>query len=350
MNLLMQSIFAQASARIFSQIRTGQNFFDAAVSVTEICPPEVIEGRPVKALQGQFERISASPFGVSHLTEIAAARGGVRPVGATRMYVFKDVTVAKRWVISRCRHEEFVWPKSEWAFSEPEFIAEAALSDSIQGSRYFGHWLRDDCATNLLIPDHLPFVGLERPRWKDEDFYSGLLNLRRARSIRHARIQELTYFEDLSNNSHKLKRLKAHRASIRRKMQSGQKGGIVYLSRGPSARARMIQNEAELIGALASRGVKIVVAGGSDPSSFFQEILDADLIISVEGSQCAHAIYALRDNAAGLITLQPFDRFYLPHLEWVRLFGYDFGVVVSEREKGEFYIDPQEVLRTIDLF
>lgn len=346
---LTHSVLAQLSARAWSRLGRGHSFFSAASEVVELSPSEVIEGRPVKALAGQLERVSASPFGASFLNEIEVARGGPCSVGATKMYVFQDVTVAKRWVICGGQHEEFIWPRSEWAFSKPEYFTEAAFSDSIQGSRFFGHWLRDDCATNVLFPSGLPLVRPNRERWADEEFYTELLGLRKARPIKHARIQKLTYIEDLANNSHKLARLNEHRRSVRQKIRCGP-GGIVYVSRGPSARGRSIQNEAELIDALQSRGVKIVIAEGLQPSMFLQEILDAELIVSAEGSQCAHAIYALRDNGAGLITLQPHDRFYLPHLEWIRLFGFDFGVVVSKPEKGDFWIDPEEVLRTIDLF
>lgn len=347
---LTHSLFAQLSARVYSRLWKENGFFSAASEVMEIFPSEIIEGRPVKALAGQLERVSASPFGASFKAEIEVARGGPRSVGATKMYIFEDVIVAKRWVICGFRHEEFVWPRSEWAFSKPDYFTEAAFSDSVQGSRFFGHWLRDDCATNVLVPSDLPLVRPSREEWADEEFYTELFGLRRPQPIEHARIQRLTYIEDLANNSHKLTRLNNHRALVRNKIRSGQGNGIVYVSRGPSARGRSIQNEADLIYALQSRGVKIVVAEGLHPSLFLREILDAELIISAEGSQCAHAIYALRDNAAGLITLQPHDRFYLPHLEWIRLFGFDFGVVVSKAEAGDFWIDPEEVLKTIDLF
>lgn len=347
---LVRSIRAQVAARAYMRLRGESGLLSAASDVVELCPPEILEGPPIKLLSGQLERVTQSPFSAPHEDAIAIALGAPRHTQSTTMYMFKDVTVAKRWVIAANRHEEFCWPQSEWTFSRPKMIDKAALADSVQGSRFFGHWLRDDCATNLILPVDVPLIRPVRQKWTDEDFYSEALELRPAINIAHAHIAELTYVEDLANNSHKLKRLQTHRVSIRQKMKSQNPGDIVYISRGPSARGRVIDNEAQLIEHLKSAGVKIVLAEQMNSASFVNEIFDASLIISAEGSQCAHAIYALKDGAAGLLTLQPHDRFWLPHLEWTRLFGLKFGAVISRPDRGKFWIDPSEVLRTIDLF
>jgi hypothetical protein len=347
---LCRSVFAQASTRLHQRVGKAGNFFDTAADRVELCAPEMVEGSACKILGGQLERVQAAPFGRSHEVEIEVALGAPRLAQPTSMYVFKDVTIAKNRFISANRYETLGWPKSEWAFTSPERIDRAVLVNSIQGTRYFGHWLRDDCATSLLFPAASNLVAPAREPWTDEQFYVDLLDQKPAKTITHARIGELIYFDDLANNSHKLPRFISHRARIRKKCRPIKSHDIVYISRGPSARGRVIDNEADLIRTLEARGVKIVVSQGLQTASFFDEILDANLIISAEGSQCAHALYALRDKAAGLITLQPHDRFYLPHLEWVRLLGFESGAVVSDAQRGNFWIDPSEVLRTIDLF
>ncbi len=178
------------------------------------------------------------------------------------MYVFKDVTIAKSWFISANRNETLGWPKSEWAFTSPDFIDQAVLANSIQGTRFFGHWLRDDCATSLLFPPASNLVAPARQPWTDEQFYVDLLDQKPAKTITHARINELIYFDDLANNSHKLPRFISHRGTIRKKRRPKNSHDIVYISRGPSARGRVIDNEADLIRALEAQGVKIVVSEG----------------------------------------------------------------------------------------
>lgn len=345
-----RSVSTQIATRITSRCVLGRDFFAAASERIELCAPQVVEGPPSNILAGQLERVRASPFGVSHAAEIEAALGGPRFAHATSTYIFKDVTIAKSWMISDNRHEIVGWPKSEWAFSRPNYLEKAVLAHSIQGSRYFGHWLRDDCATSLMLPEDLTRISVSRERWADEKFYTDLLEIPPANIVLHGHVKELMYIDDLANNSHKLARFIRHRAALRKKRQSNKSHHIVYISRGPSARGRVIDNEADLIKALEVQGVKIVVSEGLSTSAFFDEIQDATLIISAEGSQCAHALYALHNSAAGLITLQPHDRFYLPHLEWTRLLGFGFGAVVSNPDHGDFWIDPAEVLRTVDLF
>lgn len=346
----IRSFIDQISARVYSRMANPENFFSAATEKFELCEAEFIEGRPSKMLEGQIDRVTNSPFGGSFEDQIAIVLGEPNRVKATNMYTFRDVTVAKNWVICNNRHEEFCWPKSSWALSSPDEFYQASFSDSVQGSRYFGHWLRDDCATNLLLGDKTPILRPRRESWQDEDFYIKLLDLKPFREIEHARIRELVYIDDLSNNSHKLSRFQLNRAKIREFRKFKSPNEIVYVSRGRSARGRKIENEAHLMDVLAARGVKIVVSEEMGTASFFDEIFNASLIISAEGSQCAHALYALRDGAAGLLTLQPHDRFWLPHIEWVRLLGFDFGAVVSDPHRGDFWVDPIEVLRTIDLF
>lgn len=108
-------------------------------------------------------------------------------------------------------------------------------------------------------------------------------------------------------------------------------------------------NEAALIAKLRSNGIKVVAAGQAESYAFFDQIYDANLTISEEGSQCSDAIYALRNEGVGLLVLQPHDRFWLPHQEWVNRMGYKFGCVVADPSRGSFWIEPSEVLRTIDL-
>jgi len=345
-----RSLSAQFSARLYNFLGGANDFFAAAADVTELCAAEFIDGHPLKMAKAQLERVTSAAFGMPLCKEMEVAQGAPRKVGPTRVYRFRDVTVAKRWVIAANRHEEFLWPRSEWAFSDPEFIAEAAFADSIQGSRYFGHWLSDDCATSAILPTDMPLVRPQRNEWADEKLYSELLEIRSARSVSHARIRELIYIDDLANNSHKLQRIKEKRTLLRKNLPRSIANDVVYISRGQSARGRVIENEPQLIDALVSYGVKVVEAEKLDSLAFLQQIIDANLVISAEGSQCAHAMYGLRDGASGLITLQPHDRFFLAHLEWARLLGFDFGVVVSDPARGPFWIDPEEVLRTIDLF
>jgi hypothetical protein len=79
------------------------------------------------------------------------------------------------------------------------------------------------------------------------------------------------------------------------------------------------------------------------------DLLDARVIITVEGSQAAHGVFTLAENGS-LLILQPPRRFYNPHIEWTRLLGMRYGIVIGKDvdDGAGFLIDPDEVLRMVD--
>jgi hypothetical protein len=45
------------------------------------------------------------------------------------------------------------------------------LLNSMQGIRYFGHWLRDDCAAYEAVRDASRLMSLSLPAWANFPFY-----------------------------------------------------------------------------------------------------------------------------------------------------------------------------------
>ncbi|MFC3166518.1 hypothetical protein [Paracoccus fontiphilus] len=82
-------------------------------------------------------------------------------------------------------------------------------------------------------------------------------------------------------------------------------------------------------------------------STGHRQILDASVIISVEGSQACHAIYALREGGA-LLVLQPPDQLYSAAQEWMRTLDMNCGMVIGTAAEGGFTINPDEVLQMVD--
>ncbi len=76
-------------------------------------------------------------------------------------------------------------------------------------------------------------------------------------------------------------------------------------------------------------------------------IVDAALIISVEGSQATHSLFALREGGA-LLVLQPPDRFYAAPQEWMRSLDMHCGIVIGNARAEGFDIDADEVMYMAD--
>jgi capsular polysaccharide biosynthesis protein len=158
-------------------------------------------------------------------------------------------------------------------------------------------------------------------------------------------VERLRIVRELGFNLDKALRLQKMRGRLRERY--GSKPGVVYIARGPSGKQRSPLNEAELIDFLEARGVRIIhpEIGGD---FMIGQTMDADVVITVEGSQACHAIYALRQGGS-LLILQPPDRFYNPHVEWTRLLGMRYGIVIGIPQADTFRIEADEVWSMLEL-
>lgn len=347
---LIKSISSQIQVRMRQKFGFTNDFFSAAADRHEICASEIIEGPPTKVLPGQFDRVTAAAFGGSVEREIATLQGQPRKTSPTNIYRFKNVNILQSWVIANGHYEIFGWPNSEWSNKPSHEIKTAALTSSFQGNRYFGHWLRDDCASRLLYSDSDIRIAIPRPDWVDATAYERAFSLPPSTIVQNVHVDEMFYCNDLIQNSHKAGRFKQLRERLRKTIDPIAAHDIVYIGRGTSAKARTFHNEQELTDALEQHGVKIVFAETLTSEEFIASIMDARIIISVEGSQLSHALYALGTTNPGMIVIQPPDRLFTSHLDWARVMNVQFGTVVGIKDGDGFTVPPEDVLRTIDLF
>ncbi len=336
---------------VYGRQRLGRStqLYEAAVEKVELWPAQLVEGAPAKVLDGQYERAVKGGFSRSKDVEIETLRGGPKMAGPTCMYRFRNITIARTWLTSRGRLEYFGYPGNELVLGRPRHFKTATLASSFQGCRFFGHWLRDDCATALLPSEFDTRLAMTMPDWSDIPVYRRLFEQRDAETVTHAVIDELIYFDDIYQNAHKVKRFETLRETLRKHLTPKAEGRIVYIARGPSAKNRVFLNEPAVIEELSRHGIEILFAESADSEDFIRTLLDARLIISVEGSQLSHALYTLPRNG-GLICIQPPDRMFTSHYDWARVMGIDFGVVVGEQGEGGFTLPAEDILRTIDLF
>jgi capsular polysaccharide biosynthesis protein len=118
--------------------------------------------------------------------------------------------------------------------------------------------------------------------------------------------------------------------------------------RGTGGKQRTLVNEEEIVNALMRRGVVIMQAETLSVPELIMELFGARIIISVEGSQLSHALFTLREEG-GVLAIQPPDRFFNSHRDWVYALNMHYGIVVGEQRKLGFYLPTDDLLRTIDL-
>jgi hypothetical protein len=319
----------------------------SAASVDELHPEETITGDPCIALPGQYERIQAGAFNVDIAAEVAQLQGAPRKIGSTLRYTLRDVLICDAIIYGQGRRKIFNLQvpsrrSDEDGAHEPhwEEYEEAAVRSSYIGCHFFGHWLRDDSATHLLAGEYGTPISMPTPVWPDQAGYLAVFG-QRSVMPRRARVRKLILFEDITQNSHKAERFRKLRALVAR-------GRIVYLIRGSGGKQRLLANEAEITDALARRGVVILQAETLSVPELLSGLFGARMVISIEGSQFSHALYTLRDKA-GIVVIQPPNRFFNSHMDWARSLGMRYGVVVGERRETGFHLPVCDLLRTVDL-
>jgi hypothetical protein len=322
---------------------------NSAASVDELHPGETVAGPPAIVLPGQFDRIRAGAFGGDVAKEVAQLQGAPRTIGPTLRYVLDNVLVDQGVIYGQGRRK-FFNPAAHCDPTKRAWIEydEAALRSSFVGCHFFGHWLRDDCATHLLAEQSGTVMSMPTPPWPDRASYLALFG-QAYRELDRAFVRRLVLFDDISQNAHKVQRLRTLRVRVAKAVTSSPtEGDTVYLMRGAGGKPRTLINEAEVVEALTRHGVRIVRAEAFTATELIPQLRDARIIISVEGSQLSHALFTLRD-AGGVLAIQPPERFFNSHMDWARPLNMRYGIVVGEARPSGFYLPIDDLLRTIDL-
>lgn len=261
-------------------------------------------------------------------------------------YTLRDAVIAGGWVYPQ-EGRYFMRDSSPFrALSQKlKRYYRATLLNTQQGLLYFGHWLRDDSATYEGMRGTPNLISMKRPYWPDAHIYEAAFD-HVWDEVTFAHVGELTLYRELGFNRDKARRLRMLRKRLRARHLAPNAGKIVYIRRRQLGTERDIANQDALEIALSTAGIHIIEPR-LEGQNIAHKVLDAAMIITVEGSQANHGVYCLADGGAMLI-LQPPERFYNPHHEWTRLLGMGYGITIGQKEETGFRIHPDEVFAMID--
>ena len=308
-----------------------------------------ISCRPALFNPEHLSRVTTCAFGktLPELTAVLSATSYVE--GPLATFQMGEATVLGGTIFTKTNsilHSSFVKSNLQDTLGSAPIYEETVLANSMQGLRYFGHWLSDDVSAFEAFHSHPNLLSLPLPSWSDMATYSQLFDQNWNQKM-VIRTRSLTLVRDLGFSERKAQRYRSLRSRLRShfNVKAGA-GKVVFLRRGPSGDPREIVNSAELEQRLSAAGVSIVTAEGGN-RDFIASLIDAAVIITIEGSQDRHALYALKDGG-GMLTLLPPDRFYVATHEWARNLEMHSGMVIGKNAKGGFIIDPDEVLQMVD--
>jgi hypothetical protein len=235
---------------------------------------------------------------------------------------------------------------------EPKHLTTAGLASSHLGSKFFGHWLVDDCIQYRLAEQHGQPLCLRGPVRPDHQRkYASYLD-QNWTPVDRARIDHLIIYQDFhwgtAQDSLRGKQIKAMRDLVRANLPTGGGSSLVYLRRGVTGIPRRVSNEDEILNGLKKIGFEVADIEADNLEQLLGKLANAKIVISLEGSHATHCAFSIPENS-GLIVLQPPDRFLSFHRGWTNSAGVWFGFVVGTSTEMGYYFSVTEILQTVDL-
>jgi hypothetical protein len=228
-------------------------------------------------------------------------------------------------------------------------IRRGAIYATFAGLKYFGSWLIDDVLTYPLAVAEGEPVTLDGPSTGHKAGYEQWLDMKPTRT-QSAYLHEAVIFMDYAQNSSKRARAGATSERLLARVQAAPHPGVFLLRKSSGqGKPRLLLNEVELAEQLArTRGLRIVDPVEVDVPTLVSLCAGARVVVGVEGSALAHAVYMLAPGGA-LVALQPPDRFCTVFKHVVERDARHFGFVVGQPRGEGFFVDPDELERTLDL-
>jgi hypothetical protein len=318
-----------------------------ASEIIEVCPCEVVGFSPPVSLEGQINKATASQFGyLPHVIHEATRTNSLE--APTNVYRIQDVIYNKGFLYKGFIAER-VSSHQPPSLKGLRSVDQLYLCSTPRGSRYFGDWLIDNNALELLANE----LGGEVLKVRPHTSYPHLPELNKLLELRETYnddplfIKNLYLIEDSGYTLDKRKRLQELRSRIRKKIKPSHEK-FIYLCRGASYKSnRGLVNEEDVITLLTSLGFLVIDPTQTSATELLTRMMDCSIVVSIEGSQEAYSFLALKEGGV-MMTLEPpyrFEAFFRPRAESV---GVRWGFIVGDEVAGGFTINIDDLARVVN--
>jgi capsular polysaccharide biosynthesis protein len=327
-----------------AKLRGARSLDDICVKRVILAPEEATYRKAAIHLPDELDHIQ----GERHVGSIARMQEGVSRHSATISWLLRDALIADGTVyasntyinVAKRRRRKFI-------LGEAEELEEAQLCGDTSTDLFFGHWLLESLGRELLAIDRgLPPINLANPIRIHEPGYRDILQLP-AHNIDLARVRDLWLVDDRGYNKDHADRLQNLRARLRRAI-TGEANHLVFMDRGRTGVRRELLNADAIASTIVNRGGIVIHPERMSPHEIAATLVNAKIAVAVEGSVFAHAQLALPRGSA-ILSIQPPDRFNYIHKGIGDRSGLLFGFVVGKPRPGGFSLEPERLLRTLDL-
>ncbi len=342
---------APISSRIWQRLFGVRPLHSHACESAVLCEPEDQPMLPPLFLPGELERVTGvHEFSAGLDDELWLATRDRVHHSATLAWRLRDVCLADGKLCTHRSYRKLSFgrvPYSPVSLMEVEETTAWCSTDA--GNDYFAHFLLDDATTAMLGPafGRAAFGGNLRPRSPQALEYLTHLDLP-YQQARRTLFRDLWMFTDISQNSHRRRRLQELRTRLRAKFSPKLDAAPTYIRRGLTGSPRQLDNDTEIEAMLAARGFRIVEPEARTAAEICSQLQGSPLVVGVEGSQLVHGL--LNQRAGGvLLCIQPSARFNAVWRSFANSCDLHWGFVVAEGTAQHFSVPAQRLLATIDL-
>jgi len=322
---------------------------EVASEVIELCHSENTEGTKAYYLPNQLDKVLHTSPESNTEQELFRISERKREHASTLAYKIKNSTILHNAVYKDNYRCKYPTRKGKVIGQKIETDTPLSMVSSFSGVQYFGHWLSDDVTTYILAEKFGTPVCKPNNAWSDKVVYADAFR-QNWENFAHGHVPELIIFQDYSQNTLKVERYKKLRKNLRDVYTPLYADQLVYIKRGHGGNnVRIVKNENEIISALQTKGFKIIDLEKMNINKVIPALLNARLVVTVEGSHASHALYTLADNG-NILLLMPPSIFTNVHKGWAEALNISYGFVVGDSISDEaFSINIKELLLTIDL-
>lgn len=340
--------FRPVLARVAHRLRRRPPLDAVAAETAEWSPATMLPSPAIIQLPDEVDRVVAFNETVTREAFVSrsAAQDLHHPATIARRYddVLLDhdtlYAAGGAYPIYR-RGRSFVWR------GRPVELGERLLATNYTVERYFGHWLLDGVALELLAEARgLPALGLPRKPWTQEPAYRVPLGLALERHPL-VRAERLWVVDDKPMNAGHVARMAELRRRVRRGVASAG-AAPVFLRRVGGVR-RVLLNQDALADALARRGFAVLTPETESVDRLRAVLHDSPLVVSVEGSALCHAMAAMPDHGT-VVAIQPPRRVDWVQKVWADAAGLRLAQTIAD-DGGDagFTMGEDRLLRLFDL-
>ncbi len=331
--------------------RPARTVEEIASAAWEIAPASTRLAPPALSLPSQWERVASFSEFSSREGDLRKVRGGESVVNnATRAFRIREALLVDGALYKKDGAFLHLHPRTGRIprLRVEQEIERGALYCTFGGNRYFGQWLMDDCVTYPLAAAEGVPVTTAQPVNSHTPGYEAGLEMKPVRAG-GAFFRELVVFEDFGQNQSKHLRFRALGERLRQRLERRPHPGV-FIVRGATGARRVLQNEMELAERLRDRrGFTIIDPVKEEVPAIVRACAGARMVVGVEGSGLMHGILML-ETGGGVLVLQPPNRFSAIYKDLTDRDQQQFGFVVGLARGEDFWVDPDEVERTLDLF